>query len=59
MSIHKNYLTLSAKQRMVVDDAFLAVVVVFRDGKQYPAMDDRAERLVEALATYVAESNEE
>lgn len=57
MSIHKNYLLLTDIQRWAADDAF---TVLSHDIMGYDLncmMDDRAERLVEAIATYILESN--
>jgi hypothetical protein len=58
MNIHQNYDTLSEQQRKAVDAAYNAAAIVLKAAGFNTAGDDRAERLVEALATYLVESIE-
>lgn len=54
--IHVIYAKMSDGQKEVVDEAFEAAYNVLQ-AKGFPvANDDRAERLVEAVAVYVTES---
>lgn len=59
MSIHVNYAALPPHLVKVVDDAFEAVADQFRDSDLRFATDDRAEVLVEAIATFLMESNQD
>lgn len=56
MSIHENYNKISIMEREAVDQAFDAAQNVLTDFGINVAGDDRAEKLVEAIATYIVES---
>ena len=56
MSIHVNYETMSEAERDIVDECFQGIFDHL-SAYGYPvANDDRAERLVEAISTYIVES---
>lgn len=57
MSIHKVYGELNEISQNVVDEAFCAVVEVLKDNHRSVSYDDRAEKLVEAIAIYLKESH--
>lgn len=56
MSIHRDYKRLSYADRAVVDEAFKEVQAAFRSHDRAADNADAAERLVEAIATYLFES---
>lgn len=56
MSIHKVYKTLTRAKRLVVDNAWDAVAKEFRSAGYDIPRDDRAEVLVEAIATALSQS---
>lgn len=56
MSIHVNYEKMTEDQRADVDDCFQGVYDYLSDMGYPVAGDDRAEHLVEAIATYIVES---
>ena len=56
MSIHNNYSKLNAKEKCTVDETFEAVQHSLECNEIRCALDDTAEHLVEAIATYVIES---
>ena len=55
---HYHYNRLWEQEKEAVDEAFECASAVMRDHNIEPAMDDRAERLVDALAAYLLESRE-
>lgn len=62
MAIHKVYEELESNEglsiaKQAVDEAFDAVTDVLKGYKFKCANDDRAERLVEAIAVFLKESN--
>lgn len=57
MAIHDNYTKLNKAEIEAVDEAFKAAGAVLRAHNIRTCGDDRAERVVEALATWVKESN--
>lgn len=56
MSIHDQYTKLSDREREAVDEAFNAVQSALTDFGIRVTGDDRAEKLVEAISTYLVES---
>jgi hypothetical protein len=56
MPIHRNYARLNAADRAVIDAAFRAATDVFHHSRRRFSNSDKAERVVEALATYMIES---
>jgi hypothetical protein len=56
MSIHVNYEKMSDVKREMVDECFQGLFDHLSDFGYPCANDDRAEVLVEAIATYIAES---
>lgn len=56
MSIHNVYNQLTDEERAIVDDAFTAAMEELVYNECAVAMDDRAERLVEAIAVYLRDS---
>jgi hypothetical protein len=59
MTIHHNYNRLTQQERHAVDEACDAARIVLRGFGLSCANDDRAERVVEAIATYAVESMHE
>lgn len=53
--IHRNYTRLAGADRAVIDAAFNAAVRALKDDNRHTDMANHAERLVEALATYLIE----
>lgn len=51
--IHKEYLNLSIEEKIAVDSVYEAVAIKFQAAGLNICGDDRAERLVEAMAVYV------
>jgi hypothetical protein len=58
MSIHQVYETLKEDEANAVDQAWYQVARAFEEWGLKAATDDRAERLVEAIAVYLKESNQ-
>lgn len=56
MAIHVNYEAMGEAEREVVDECFQAVYDHLSHLGYKLAGDDRAEHLVEAIATYIIES---
>jgi hypothetical protein len=56
MSIHRNYARLSAHDRRVVDAAFDAARAVFVEAGRKVSNSDPAERMIEAMATFMIDS---
>lgn len=56
MTIHRNYTRLNAADRAVVDRAYTNVRETLNDFRRAASNTDPAERLVEAIATYLIES---
>lgn len=55
--IHHHYAEMSEHERQLVDDAFELVRTHILENSHFRAAnDDRAERLVEAIARYIHES---
>lgn len=56
MSIHENYNKISIMEREATDQAFEAAQAALVDFGIRVTGDDRAEKLIEAIATYIVES---
>jgi hypothetical protein len=56
MAIHNNYSNIDRETRKMVDDCFQGVFDHLSAFGYKPSGDDRAEHLVEAIATYIVES---
>ena len=56
MAIHNVYNQLTDEERAAVDDAFTAAMGELTYCEYPVALDDRAERLVEAIAIYLRDS---
>lgn len=53
--VHEHYKTLDIQTLMAVDEAFIGIAEHLKDCGISTSMDDRAEKLVDAIAAYVLE----
>jgi hypothetical protein len=54
--VHNNYNKITSEEKQHIDNMFTRISQYADDEKISLAYDDRAERLIEALATYIVES---